>query len=111
MSPEEIIQAQVIAYNKRDIEAFTALHSPTAQLFNLPTGELICEGDEAIRKRYTQRFANPNLHAEIINRIVHGNRVIDYEAITGMVADRIVNAVAIYEIENNLIQRVWFIFD
>ena len=111
MSPEEIIQAQVVAYNNRDIDAFTALHSPTAQLFNLPTGELICEGETAIRERYTQRFENPNLHAEIINRIVQGNRVIDHEKITGMVADRVVYAVAIYEIENELIQRVWFIFD
>lgn len=111
MSPEEIIQAQVVAYNNRDIDAFTALHSPTAQLFNLPTGELICEGADAIHERYSQRFENPNLQAEIINRMVHGNRVIDHENIIGMHPDRIVQAVAIYDIENELIQRVWFIFD
>ncbi|GAB5493302.1 MAG: nuclear transport factor 2 family protein [Phototrophicaceae bacterium] len=111
MSPEEIIQAQVVAYNNRDIEAFTALHSPTAQLFNLPTGELICEGANSIRERYSKRFENPNLHAEIINRIVHGSRVIDHEHITGMTPERVVQAVAIYEVENELIQRVWFIFD
>ena len=111
MTPEEIIQQQVIAYNARDLEAFISLHSPTAQLFNLPTGELICEGEAALRERYQQRFQNENLHADIVNRIVHGNRVIDHERIRGMYPDRIVEAVAIYEIENEKIQRVWFIFD
>lgn len=109
--PEEIIQQQVIAYNARDLEAFIALHSPTAQLFNLPTGELICEGEAALRERYSKRFESENLRAEIVNRIVHGNRVIDHERITGMQADRVVEAVAIYEIENEQIQRVWFIFE
>ncbi len=111
MSPREIIEQQIIAYNNRDLEAFIALHSPTAQLFNLPTGELICEGETALRERYAKRFENEALHAEIINRIVHGNRVIDHERITGMYPDRVVEAVAIYEIENEQIQRVWFIFD
>lgn len=111
MSPQEIIQAQIIAYNAHDLDAFIALHSPTAQLFDLPTGELICEGESALRERYAKRFENDALHAEIVNRIVHGNRVIDHERITGILPDKIVEAVAIYDIENEKIQRVWFIFD
>ncbi|MEM9953455.1 MAG: nuclear transport factor 2 family protein [Chloroflexota bacterium] len=111
MSPQEIIQAQVEAYNARDLEAFIALHSPTAQLFDLPTGALICEGESALRARYSKRFENEALHAEILNRMVHGNRVIDHERITGMHPDCTVDAVAIYEIIDQKIQRVWFIFE
>ena len=111
MSAQYIIQQQVEAYNARDLEAFIALHSPSAQLFNLTSGELICEGESALRERYARRFENEDLHAEILNRIVHGNRVIDHERITGMVPDRIVKVVAIYEVENERIQRVWFVFD
>ncbi len=111
MTPEAIIQAQVEAYNARDLEAFIGLHSPTAQLFDLPTSTLICEGEQALRERYRKRFENTSLHAEILNRMVHGNRVIDHERITGMNPNQAVDAVAIYEIEAKKIQRVWFIFD
>jgi hypothetical protein len=109
LSAEDIIKQQVEAYNNRDLEAFIALHSVTAQLFNLATGEIICEGESALRERYAKRFENETLHAEILKRIVHGNRVIDHERITGMYPDRIVEAVAIYEIEAERIQRVWFL--
>jgi len=110
MTPEAVIQAQVVAYNARDIDAFIALHSPTAQLFNLPTGALICEGEAAIRQRYTGRFQNDALHATVKNRMVMGNYVIDHEDIVGIDPDRAVSAMAIYEVENGLIQRVWFVY-
>ena len=110
-TPEAVIQAQVEAYNAHDIDAFMALHSPTAQLYNFKTGDLIFEGEAAIRERYTQRFTNPDLHAEIINRIVIGNRVIDHEQVRGIDPERVIEVVAIYEVEDGLIQRIWFIYN
>lgn len=109
-SPEAVIQAQVEAYNAHDIDAFMALHSPTAKLYNLTSGELIFEGEATIRERYTNRFTNPDLHAEIINRMVIGNRVIDHERVRGIEPDRDVEVVAVYDVEDGLIQRVWFIY-
>jgi hypothetical protein len=110
MTPEQVVQAQVEAYNKHDIEAFMALHSPNIVLYSLPDNSIIVQGLEAIRERYTQRFSNPELHAEIVNRMVLNNRVIDHEHVKGIEANQIVKAIAIYEIEDELIQRVWFIF-
>ena len=110
MTPEEVVQAQVEAYNKQDIDAFMALHSPDAVLYNLPDNTVIVEGHEAIRERYTQRFSNPDLHAEIVNRMALNNRVIDHEHVRGIEPNRIVQAIAIYEVEQDLIQRVWFIY-
>jgi hypothetical protein len=110
MTAEEVVQAQVEAYNRRDIDAFMALHSPKAIIYNLPDNTVIVEGHEAIRERYIGRFTNPDLHAEIVNRIVLNNRVIDHEHVHGIEPNRIVEAIAIYEVEDDLIQRVWFIY-
>lgn len=110
-TPEQIIQAQIEAYNARDLDAFLALHAEDAQLFALPENQLIAQGQAQLRERYSQRFSNPDLHATVVQRIVRGNYVIDHEHIMGMVADAVVKAVAIYEIVDEKIQRVWFIFD
>jgi len=49
----------------------------------------------------------PDLNAEIKNRIVIGNKVIDQESVT---ANNIVfDAVAIYEVDNGKIDKVTFI--
>lgn len=110
MTPEEVVQAQVEAYNRRDLEAFVALYSPDTVIYNLPDNTIILEGHDALRERYTQRFLNPDLHADIVNRMVLKNRVIDHEHVRGIESNQIVQAIAIYEIEDELIQRVWFIF-
>jgi hypothetical protein len=54
----------------------------------------------------TQRFNLPHLHAQIVNRIVMGNKVIDHERITG-VRTTPFEMVVIFEIADNLIQRIW----
>lgn len=110
-TPEDIIQAQLEAYNARDVDAFLALHAEDAQLFALPENKLIAAGQAQLRERYSQRFSNPELHATVVQRIVRGNYVIDHEEIVGMTPDAVVKAVAIYELVDEKIQRVWFIFD
>ena len=61
-----------------------------------------------MRNSYAQMFESvPNLHCELVDRIVQGNIVIDKERV--QFGDRIVEAVAIYHIENNKIKKVFFI--
>ena len=61
-----------------------------------------------MRKNYSQMFENtPNLHCELLGRIVQGNIVIDQERV--QFGDKIVEAVAIYHVENNKINKVYFI--
>ena len=49
----------------------------------------------------------PNLHCELKERIVQGNVVIDKERV--QFGNQIIEAVAIYHIENNKIKKVYFI--
>ena len=61
-----------------------------------------------MRPIYAELFKNtPNLHCELVNRIVQGNTVIDQERV--QFGNQIIEAIAIYHIENGKIKRVYFI--
>lgn len=104
---EEIVQQQLEAYNARDIEGFVNTYSEAVKLYDFPNKKT-SEGKEKLRGSYTGFFdATPDLHCEIINRIVIGNKVIDEESIT--VNGNNFRAVAIYEVENDKIAKVTFL--
>lgn len=108
-TPQDIVQQQVNAYNARDLEAFIATYSPDIKIYIHPD-TLRGSGHGEMRKIYGELFKNvPKLHCEIVNRIVMGNFVIDQERVTGNPNGRVANAVAIYEVRDGLIQRVWFV--
>ena len=77
---EAVVQAQLEAYNAHDIDAFLATYSEDAQLFELPD-RLLMRGTAQLRERYAKTFADPRLHAEIVERIVLGNTVVDHERV------------------------------
>lgn len=106
-NPENIVQEQLDAYNKRDIGAFMATYSDDIQLFNFPKN-LSTDGPEKMRKGYTEFFTStPDLHCKIKNRIVIGNKVIDEEQVTAN--GNAFSAVAIYEVEKGKIAKVTFL--
>jgi hypothetical protein len=110
MSPTELVQRQVEAYNAHDLEAFAATYSDNIQMFRLPATEpSITNKAEFLEFYGANRFMAPNLHAEIVNRIVLGNKVIDHERITGL-PNSPFECVVIYEVQNDLIQRVWSVW-
>jgi hypothetical protein len=108
--PEAIVQAQLEAYNARDLNAFLATYAENAELFEHPS-KLLASGMAQLRERYAARFAEPNLHAVVVKRIVMGNFVIDHEKVTRMfpAGPGTLDAVAMYEVEGHRIARVWFI--
>lgn len=104
---ESIVKEQLKAYNARDIDAFMETYSDDVALYNFPNA-LFLSGKENMRKGYNQFFENtPDLHCEIKNRIVIGNKVIDEEYVT--LNDSSFSAVAIYEVENGKIAKVTFL--
>lgn len=106
-SPEKIVQKQLDAYNARDIDAFLDTYSDDVELFNFPN-QSTSKGKEAMRKGYQGFFeATSDLHCEIKNRIVIGNKVIDEEYITANGSN--FSAVAIYEVKNGKIVKVTFL--
>jgi hypothetical protein len=69
--------------------------------------ELIYDKRYSMTESYSQLFEyTPDLHTEIINRIVIGNKVIEEEYLT--MDGKHFTAIAIYEVENGLISKVTF---
>lgn len=111
MKPEEIAQKQLDYYNDKNLEAFCSMYSKNVVVKDLVNDKIILNGMEEFRERYKERFSNELLFAELTNRMVIGNKVIDYENVTGLDPDKIKKAIAIYEIEKDLIQKVWFLWE
>lgn len=107
MTPTELAQAQLVAYNARDLERFAACYAETVTVYRPPASAPAITGKAAFRDFYaTQRFNRPALHAELVNRIAFGNKVIDHERIFG-IADQPIEMAVAYEIKGGLIQTVW----
>ncbi len=106
-SPEGIVQKQLDAYNNRDIEGFMATYAPKIKIMLYPD-TLIYDDKNSVTESYSQFFEyTPDLHAAIKNRIVIGNKVIDEEYVT--MDGKNFTAIAIYEVDNALISKVYFI--
>src|SRR5687767_5987002 len=110
MSPVEVVQRQLDAYNAHDLDAFAATYSENIQMIRLPATEPAITNKAELREFYgSNRFMAPSLHAEVLSRIVLGNKVIDHERITGLQKDPF-ECVVIYEVQNGLIERVWSVW-
>ena len=109
MAASDVVQRQLEAYNARDLEAFAATYTEDVRLFRMPATEPTTSGKAQLREVYRQRFASPTLHAKILARVVLGNKVIDHERIVG-IREEPIEALAIYQVEGDLISTVWFFY-
>lgn len=110
MTPTDLAQAQLDAYNAHDLERFVACYHPDVEVRDFPAGTLRIEGHDAMRARYAPMFEKGIVHADVVKRVAQGAVVIDEESVRGLrEADDLVEAVAIYEVEGELIRRVWFV--
>ncbi len=106
--PVEIVQEQLDAYNAHDLARFVACYSEQIEVFRPPALAPVIQGKAAFSAHYQQnRFTIPELHASLVNRMVSGNIVIDHEAVVGL-SQHPLSAIAVYQVEDGLIQRVWF---
>jgi putative hydrolase of HD superfamily len=108
-NPAAVVQAQLDAYNAKDIDALMGTYALGAQQFTLH-GPLLAEGHEAIRPRYLARFAEPDLHARLLSRTVLGNIVTDLEVVTRNFPEGLgtVEMLCIYEVVDGRIARASF---
>ncbi len=107
VSPEIIVQKQLDAYNARDIDAFINTYAKDIKIYEYPNA-LIFDGIESVKTSYTSFFKNTtDLHSEVKNRIIQGNKVIDEEIVTSN--GQLFGATAIYEVKNGKITKVTFI--
>jgi putative hydrolase of HD superfamily len=108
-SPLAVVQAQLDAYNAKDIDALMHTYAPDAEQFVLH-GERLAKGHEEMRPRYLTRFAEPALHARLLSRIVMGNTVTDLELITRNFPEGLgtVEMLCVYEVKDGRIQCASF---
>lgn len=109
LDPAAPVQRQLDAYNARDLDAFVAQYADDVRVYRLPAAEPTLVGKAALADHYARnRFNLSDLHAELVNRMVVGNKVIDHELITGIGTEP-VDGAALYEVQRGLITTVWFI--
>jgi hypothetical protein len=107
VSPEAVVQRQLDAYNARDLSRFLAEYSEDVRVYRPPASEAAIVGKRAFGAFYaTQRFNHAGLHAELVNRMVLGNVVIDHERIRG-VREQAFEVAVVYEVSGGLIRNTW----
>lgn len=111
ISPEQVIQRQLDAYNARDLDAWLATYAEDAQQYEYPA-KLLATGHAQIRERSVARFQEPNLHARLIKRTVIGDMVVDHEAVTRTFPEGpgSIELVCIYQVRDGRIQTASFVF-
>ncbi len=107
MTPEAIVQRQLDAYNARDLARFVVEYSDGIRVYRPPAAQPALVGKPAFAEFYaSQRFNRTDLHAELVNRMVLGNKVIDHERISG-VRDQPFEMVVVYEVVAGAIDCTW----
>ncbi|CAN5297801.1 nuclear transport factor 2 family protein [soil metagenome] len=109
MSLESITQASLDAYNAQDLDAYCGFFTDDIVVVDLG-GAVTSEGMAAYRARYEGAFAKfPKNRANLVNRIVLGNTVIDHERVDrGDGETPVFEVAAIYTFRGDKIARVDF---
>ncbi len=108
------VDAQLAAYNARDVDAFIACYCPDCAIDD-GAGSRLMTGHAEMQVRYQALFdGSPNLHCVIVHRTRIGDYVIDEESISGRLPGTqpaLRRAVAIYRIDraSGLIAHVRFL--
>jgi len=104
-----VVDKQLIAYNERDYETFASCYCKDICSYDLATQRLNSEmsGIHFFRHYKNKFMENPNIHCEVIKRILHGNLVVDYEIISDYRNCQFKDLV-IYQIDGERISKMWF---
>jgi len=103
----DVVDQQIAAYNRRDLDGFVACYAKDAKVVQ-SDGSVLASGLDEIRARYRELFEqSPDLRAEISNRIEVGPIVIDEESVTGFVFPGMpseIHVAVVYRVADGLIQ-------
>lgn len=109
MTPQEVVGAQLDAYNAQDLEAMCHWFTPGVVVANLGEAPNLT-GIEAYRQRHVGLWTQfPQNRAELLSRTCVAGRVLDHERVFRSPDAEPFEVVAIYTFENGLIARVDFV--
>ena len=105
-----VVQRQLDAYNAKELDVLVSIYADDAQLFEHPA-TLLASGRAQLRERFAARFNEPNLHAQLLNRMVMGNVVVDHELVTRTFPEGpgTIELIMLYEVANGRIAKAWSI--
>ncbi len=104
-----ITQGQLDAYNAQDLDAYCRYFADDVIVADL-NGAVANRGVAELRARYAKTFAEfPQNHAELVNRIVLGNTVIDHERVSRAPGGETFEVGCVYGFAGGKIARVDFV--
>ncbi|MCV9926095.1 nuclear transport factor 2 family protein [Flavobacterium sp. LS1R49] len=108
MTIEQIIDAQMLAFDNRDIKNMMPLYSDNIKIINFSDNSITINGIGDCEKMFITLFENsPNLRAEIIKTIHFDNKIIVQEYIYGRNgSDERTEQVVIFEVNDQKITRM-----
>lgn len=108
-NPSALVQRQLDAYNARDVDAWLDTYAVDAEQFTLH-GERLAKGHDEMRARIGPRFAEPDLHAELVRRVAVANVVVDVEVVTRNFPEGIgtIEMLCVYEVIDGRIAKASF---
>ena len=108
MSNLDVAQKQLDAYNAQDLDTYVTYFTEDCIVSGL-NGTPTETSRAAIKARYAKAFAQfPQNKAELKNRIVVGNTVVDHELVIRAPGGEQFEIIAIYTFRDGLIARVDF---
>lgn len=106
VTPTEIVQAQLDAYNERDADRLAAFYAEDCVFTDL-AGNVTLQGRAAVRERFRKTFSDhPRNRAWSKNRIAVGNIVVDHEQGERSPGGESFELVAVYTVHNGKITRL-----
>ncbi|PVX70891.1 nuclear transport factor 2 family protein [Paraburkholderia unamae] len=101
------VKRQFDAYNARNLEHFLLNFSEDFRGYRAHEPQPTIVGKATLAEFYrTHRFSIPELHAELISRTVMGNKVFDFEKISGL-SEKPIEMAAVFEVRGGLIVASW----
>lgn len=109
MTPEELSDRQLDAYNRADLDAFCSCYAEDVRVYF--GEELEIEGLADFRSRYEAKFAAGNFGATVPRRLVLGSHCVDEEHYwSGLGTDRTEGVLLVsYTLADGKISRVRFL--
>jgi hypothetical protein len=109
LSPVEVAQFQLDAYNAQDLDAFCSYYADDVVIADL-NGAITTQGLEALRERYRKTWAEfPQNKVSLKGRIVVGATVIDHELVIRKPGGDTFEVAVVYTIADGKIARADFV--
>jgi ribosomal protein S18 acetylase RimI-like enzyme len=105
----EVIEANLAAYNARDIDGFMRWFAGEVEVIDQKTGAVVMRGLAEVRRFYAVLFeTSPALHSHVLQRVAVGGFVVDQEHVTGRAGGDVLILIT-YDVRDGRIRRVWFV--